>query len=321
MPRTSARVVCTLRLTIVTFEPTSALVSVDLPAFGAPISAMKPQRVAGPRQPVASSDPFTPSRVSIAAAAACSAARLERPMPSAGSRSAHIDRDAEFRIVVRAGALHLAIGRRRQAAPLRPFLQHGLRIAQRPRRRAASARATAARSARPPPDSRRRRTPRRSAPRTRRRGSRCAAARRHSIPNCRAAAPRRDRSRARRRRRSRAAPGRRAGATARPRRPRKGAVEHVGDREARAHGRREIRAAGSCRRVPASAKRPRCGSARARGSPCRQTRSRSCLRARRGLVLFAFRLIERSRTTGSSARPRASARLSRRPRRRRPRRR
>src|SRR5437764_2109564 len=44
MPRTSARVVCTLRDTIVTFEPTSAFVSVDLPAFGAPISAMKPQR-------------------------------------------------------------------------------------------------------------------------------------------------------------------------------------------------------------------------------------------------------------------------------------
>src|ERR1044072_1099400 len=44
MPRTSARVVCTLRLTIDTFAPTIALISVDLPAFGAPISAMKPQR-------------------------------------------------------------------------------------------------------------------------------------------------------------------------------------------------------------------------------------------------------------------------------------
>ena len=88
-PRTMARVVCTLRETMETLEPTSALVSVDLPAFGAPISAMKPQRRSssggdGTRsrdQPFA----FTPSRVSIAAAAACSAARLERPIPSAGA--------------------------------------------------------------------------------------------------------------------------------------------------------------------------------------------------------------------------------------------
>src|SRR6201991_4666585 len=46
MPRISARVVCTLRETIVTLEPTSALTSVDLPTLGAPISATKPQRVA-----------------------------------------------------------------------------------------------------------------------------------------------------------------------------------------------------------------------------------------------------------------------------------
>ena len=45
MPRTSARVVCTLRETIDTLAPTSALSSVDLPALGAPISATKPQRV------------------------------------------------------------------------------------------------------------------------------------------------------------------------------------------------------------------------------------------------------------------------------------
>src|ERR1700736_2508515 len=46
IPRISARVVCTLRETIVTLEPTSALTSVDLPTLGAPISATKPQRVA-----------------------------------------------------------------------------------------------------------------------------------------------------------------------------------------------------------------------------------------------------------------------------------
>ncbi len=41
----SARVVCTLGVTIETLAPTSALSSVDLPALGAPISATKPQRV------------------------------------------------------------------------------------------------------------------------------------------------------------------------------------------------------------------------------------------------------------------------------------
>src|SRR3954452_18257232 len=45
MPRISARVVCTLRETMVTLEPTSALTSVDLPTLGAPISATKPQAV------------------------------------------------------------------------------------------------------------------------------------------------------------------------------------------------------------------------------------------------------------------------------------
>src|SRR4029078_2240086 len=45
-PRNSVRVVCTLGVTIATLLPTSALISVDLPALGAPISAMKPQRLA-----------------------------------------------------------------------------------------------------------------------------------------------------------------------------------------------------------------------------------------------------------------------------------
>ena len=60
MPRIGMRVVCTLRLTIDTLAPTSALTSVDLPALGAPMTATKPQRVSG-------------------AAAACSAIRLAPP--------------------------------------------------------------------------------------------------------------------------------------------------------------------------------------------------------------------------------------------------
>src|SRR5262245_25961242 len=51
MPRIKARVVCTLRETMVTLEPTSALTSVDLPTLGAPISATKPQRVAADASP------------------------------------------------------------------------------------------------------------------------------------------------------------------------------------------------------------------------------------------------------------------------------
>ena len=124
-------------------------------------------------------------------------------MPFGRRALRQLDRDAEFRIVMRARALDLAVGRRRQAAPLRPFLQHGLRVAQRPRRRAHPLAARAARSTRRPPDSRRRRRPRRSAPRRRRRGSRCGAGRRHLTPRRRAGSPRRDRSRAPRRRRSR----------------------------------------------------------------------------------------------------------------------
>ena len=43
MPRTGMRVVCTLGVTMATLEPTSALISVDLPALGAPMMAQKPQ--------------------------------------------------------------------------------------------------------------------------------------------------------------------------------------------------------------------------------------------------------------------------------------
>ena len=98
MPRISARVVCTLRETMVTLAPTSALSSVDLPALGAPISATKPQRVslAALRRHPSSLSTATPTRVSMAAAAACSAARLDAPMPSAGGRSGSITATRNF---------------------------------------------------------------------------------------------------------------------------------------------------------------------------------------------------------------------------------
>ena len=45
MPRTRARVVWALCVTMETFAPTSAFTSVDLPALGAPMTAAKPQRL------------------------------------------------------------------------------------------------------------------------------------------------------------------------------------------------------------------------------------------------------------------------------------
>src|ERR1044072_1940550 len=129
MPRTSARVVCTLRLTIETLAPTTALMRVDFSALCAPSTAMRPQLVLGSsiRRVHAFALQHRGGRGLLGGA-------LGAPDPLGRRLVGDIDRDAEFRIVVRPGALQLAIGRRRQAAPLRPFLQHGFRIAQGPHR-------------------------------------------------------------------------------------------------------------------------------------------------------------------------------------------
>src|SRR6185437_6933329 len=129
MPRMSDRVVWTLRETMVTFEPTNALINVDLPALGAPIRATKPQRAS---EPVSSTiqlvhrdaNPLQHggSGVLFGRALGTAQALGRRPI-----RQHH--RYAEFGIVMRSGAREFAIGRRRQAARLRPFLQHGLGIA------------------------------------------------------------------------------------------------------------------------------------------------------------------------------------------------
>src|SRR5258708_5770011 len=138
MPRISARVVCTLRETMVTFEPTSALTSVDLPTLGAPISATKPQRVAAGGASVvilsviaATANPFAREhhrgRDLLGGALAAADAFRRR-------QAGQIDSDAKLRIVVRPGSLDLAINRRRQSFALRPLLQHRLGVAQRPHR-------------------------------------------------------------------------------------------------------------------------------------------------------------------------------------------
>src|SRR5882724_9213812 len=138
IPRISARVVCTLRETMVTLEPTSALTSVDLPTLGAPISATKPQRVA---------TGALSARASLVIAAAGDAFALDHhrgrdflrgALAAAdafrGRQPRQIHRDAELRVVMRPGTFDLAIDRGRQALALRPFLQHRLGIAQRPTR-------------------------------------------------------------------------------------------------------------------------------------------------------------------------------------------
>src|SRR6516164_11636713 len=129
MPRISARVVCTLRETMVTLEPTSALTSVDLPTLGAPISATKPQRVLAVASAViAAADAFAfdhDAGSDLLGGALAAAHAFGR------RQSRQVDGDAELRIMVRPGALDLAIDRRRQALALCPFLQHRLGIAQR----------------------------------------------------------------------------------------------------------------------------------------------------------------------------------------------
>src|SRR5262249_22811253 len=132
MPRSSARVVCTLCDTIVTLVPTSALISVDLPALGAPISAAKPQRV-GSAITAVRLDAFLRQH---GGGRRLLGRTLRTPDAFGRGMAGQLDRDAELRAVVGPLALDLPIGGRRQAAPLRPFLQNGLGVAQRAHRRA-----------------------------------------------------------------------------------------------------------------------------------------------------------------------------------------
>src|SRR6476659_5832534 len=117
MPRIRARVVCTLRETIVTLEPTSALTSVDLPTLGAPISATKPQRVAA--------GATSSGVLSIIATAADAFARnhygggdlVGIPLAAADAfgrrQTRQIHGNPKLRIVMRPGAFDLAINRGR----------------------------------------------------------------------------------------------------------------------------------------------------------------------------------------------------------------
>src|SRR6202044_3726742 len=134
MPRTRIRVVCTFGVTIEILAPTSALSSVDLPTFGAPISATKPAR-------------FSWSAASTIALGDLDARAGEHggsgrllggtlgPGDAFGRpEGGKLYGDAKLGIVVGTGARDFAVDGCREAARLRPFLQHGFWIAQRLRR-------------------------------------------------------------------------------------------------------------------------------------------------------------------------------------------
>src|SRR4029078_12406872 len=120
---------------MVIWVPTSALISFDLPTFGAPISAMNPQRRSSLGSAIEPFRAHSLAREHGRRRSVCGGA-FGAPETFGGLAVRQFDRDAELRIMVRTLALDFAIGRRRQPACLRPFLQHGLGIAQWPRRRA-----------------------------------------------------------------------------------------------------------------------------------------------------------------------------------------
>src|ERR1700753_2482124 len=109
MPRSSARVVCTFGVTMAILLPTRALSSVDLPALVAPISATKPQRVSvGGVSAIGAFelDPFARHH-GDGSGLLVRSFRATRTFGRIELRQ--MDGDAEFRIVVRAGARDLAI--------------------------------------------------------------------------------------------------------------------------------------------------------------------------------------------------------------------
>src|SRR5580698_8918763 len=141
MPRTNVRVVCTFGVTIEILAPTSALASVDLPTLGAPIRATKPQRVvASAGAAWASSSAIAPFGLdALARQHGGGGALLGGALGTAGAfgrrKIGQLHGNAKYRAMIGTAARDLAIDWRWQAARLRPFLQHGLGIAQRLRRR------------------------------------------------------------------------------------------------------------------------------------------------------------------------------------------
>src|ERR1700730_7275804 len=125
MPRTVERVVCALRETTETLEPTSALISVDLPALGAPIKATKPQEVPSVMRVLRSRPTRHESlRGGLFGGAFGGRRTLRRLKTFQG------DLHRKERRVRRPGATDLDINRRVERTGLRPFLHRRLGVAR-----------------------------------------------------------------------------------------------------------------------------------------------------------------------------------------------
>src|SRR5690625_987773 len=124
MPRMRLRVVCTLCVTIEIFAPTMAFISVDLPAFGSPISATKPQRVASSAMSLSRTGQFLQKGGSCLLFGQFFRARLAARTFSGLERSL----DSEERRVIGAGLREQAVGGRCKPPRLRPFLRARLGI-------------------------------------------------------------------------------------------------------------------------------------------------------------------------------------------------
>src|SRR6478672_12566061 len=126
MASTGPRVVCALWVTMATLAPTTALISVDLPLFGAPISATKPHRVS-----VAAWSVMLRSLPNALAQQHGECRRLLRralvgAVPALRGNAIDLHLGGEARLVVRPLAGNLDIAWQRQVPSLRPFLQDGL---------------------------------------------------------------------------------------------------------------------------------------------------------------------------------------------------
>src|SRR6185312_4876533 len=130
MPRTGPRVVCALCVTIETLAPTSALASVDLPLFGAPIRATNPQRVASSASEGSAirrrlPDPFAQQH---GESGRLLGGALVRSLPALRRNAVDLHLGGEARGMIGAFASDLEITGQRQAPSLRPFLQQGLGV-------------------------------------------------------------------------------------------------------------------------------------------------------------------------------------------------
>src|SRR3990172_6454301 len=128
MPRTGPRVVCALWVTMETLAPTSALVSVDLPLFGAPITATKPQRVSSLRVSAILGRLPHPFAKQHGKRRRLLGFALIGPLSALGRNALDLNFGGEARRMIGAFARHFEIARQRQAPSLRPFLEQGLRI-------------------------------------------------------------------------------------------------------------------------------------------------------------------------------------------------